>query len=535
MPSPFDFWDIKDAQVAVQLPTERANKLVEYRDFAEGRHFRDWDGWTGPIPVPDDPDYVNIRAEIERGFVSRGVIGEVITRHVNGCLGRDVRFSLVPRRILADGEAATPDEQARIDEAQGWLTTWVDERKLNQEYDTVCKTLGYAGLAYQRPFIAPGALDENGALPAADIATNLGRIYVHFPQPGEAVLYTDPRTQSQCSIYLYREIVSDRPSQAQGKPGAERAELTYLDGENTVIRILGDKVDDTQDFAYALSRRLLMSSMARPALINESVVSQQKLLNKTLSMKSINMDLAGFRERVTINARMGGSYQTNSAGVEEFVANVLPVGPSALTNLTGYKLKDADGNETLATPQFQWLDPVPVQTFIDTERSAYLAILAECNQLHYAVSADAGISAESRQTAMAAYLIDLLQTKQQIDQGWAWLLETVLALAATVSNQAGRYDDLRVSAEASVDPGPINESMIQTTMTLWQNGMLSLDTALGWVGIDDSTAEIAKIQLEQAADAERRATMATAMLEAAGTRFDRGQNEVVPQMAGAGV
>lgn len=522
MPTVFDEWTLEDAQAAVQAATGDAETLKSYRAYLEGDHWQNWAGWTGPMPVSEDPEYHALCREIERGFVSRGVVREVIDRHVNGVLGRDIKWQVVPKRELAEDENPTAQEQARMDEAMGMLREWVDARKLNLVYDEIGRILAYAGKAYQRLFVAPGALDGEGRLLPGDLPTRLNHIYVNFLHPGESALYTDPRTQAQCSIYLYTEQTSDRPSLAQASQGQKRAELTYLDGDLTVIRILGEggnpgmepddganvslpaQEESDQDFAYNLGGRLFMESLERSPLMNEQVVSQQKLLNKTLSMKGRNMDMAGFRERVVTNAQMGGSYQADAQGNKVFVPHSMPAGASSLLNLTGYVLRDKDGNETaLANPSFQAVDPVPVTSFLQTEESAYLAILAEVNQLHYAMSNDATASGISRETAMAAYLIDLLQTKQQIDLGFAWLLETALELAATLSGQSGRYRDLRVSAESTVDPGPISPEMIRVILDLWREEKLTLRTGLNWIGIEDIDGEIAGLQAEAAERAER--------------------------------
>lgn len=514
MATPFDEWTLADAQAAAALAKEQQARLQSYRAFVEGDHWQNWAGWTGPVPIPDDPDYTTLAQEIQRGFVSRGVIREVIDRHVNGVLARDIQWQLVPRRELAEDEQPSTDEQARMDEATTLLREWVEARTLNQIYDELGRILTYAGKAFQRIFVAPGAGAPEDILLQGTVSEILNRIYVNFLHPGEAVVYTDPRTQAKCSVYLYTEQVSDRPSLAGTAQGEEKAELTYLDGGMTVIRIVGnadappgertvDAIIEGGGFAYDLGGRLLMGSLERSPLLNEQVVSQQKLLNKTLSMKSRNMDMAGFRERVTTNAQMGGSYQTDDQGNKVFVPHSLPSGPATLTNLTGYVLKDENGKETLVSPTFQAIDPVPVTSFLQTEESAYLAILAEVNQLHYAMSGDATASGTSRETAMAAYLIDLLQTKQQIDLGFAWLLETVLALAATLAGQVGRYADLRVSAEASVDPGPISPDMIRVVLDLWRDERITLRTGLSWIGIEDVEGELAQLQQELAERAER--------------------------------
>jgi len=524
MASIFDEWDYSDAKAAAQLSTEDSKRLDSYRRAVGGDQFQNWDWWIGPMPLETDQDAAIVRTAIERGFVSRNALSGCVGRHTNGVLARSVKWSIIPVRELANDQQPTPEEQTRIDEAEALLKQWVKERKLNQEYDKLCDDLLIAGVAYQRPFIAPGEIDENGIVPQADLATSLNRVYFNFPLPGEAVVWTDPRTQQKCSVYLYREVTSSRPSEAAKQQGDERAELTYLDGDQTIIRIVGGDTDSVSEFSYPLGKRILMSNMNRRPLINPQVVSQQKLLNLALTMKERNVILGGFLERVAINAQMNGSFETLGDGSKRFVADPLPVGAGAMTTLTGYVISDEDGKQRLSTPNMLWREPVDVTTFLETEQSAYEAILAECNQLHYSMSNDATASGVSRLTAMAAYLIDLIQTKQQIDAGWAWLLETALSLAAVLSGQAGRYGDLRVAAECSVDPGPISVEMLKATMELTGGQpLLSVDTAMGWIGVEDSTAEQAKMEEEQAAQSEREAEMASIALERAQREFNAGQ------------
>lgn len=503
MPTPFDEWTLEDARIAAQLSADKAKELQSYHDFVDGSHWQDWGGWTGPIPDPGDPDVVMLSDGIVRGFVSRNVLGEGVGRHVNGVLGRNIKWSVVPGRELAQDEQPSADEQARIDEVTALLKEWVTVRKLNQLYDKLGENLLVEGVAHQRLFVAPGEVNADGVVPNADLATSLGRVYFNFPLRGEAVVWTDPRTQAKCSIYLYREVTSSRPSESAKVQGDERAELTYLDGEQTIIRIVGAEKEgvaqqDAEGFTYPLGKRLLMADMSRKPLLNPQVVSQQKLLNKTLSQMARNGDMAGFRERVTYNARMGGTLVTGSDGVERFVADPLNVGASSMIRLTGYKIVDAEGNQSITTPGMDWIDPVPVATFLEAAKSAYEAILAEMNQLHYAMSDDASASGTSRQTAMAAYLIDLLQTKQQVDAGWAWLLETALSLAEVLAGQVGRFADLRVAAECAVDPGPISADMIRVVIELWREGRLTLKTGLGWIGVEDIDGEIAGLEAEEA-------------------------------------
>lgn len=528
----YDQWTIDDAKLAAQLSTEQAKDLESFRAFVSGSHFQGWDGWIGPKPLDGDKNAMDVRAEIERGFVSYNALGEGVGRHVNGCLGRDVKFSVVTRRKLPQDQTPTPDEQTRIDEATDLLTKWVDDRKLNQEFDKVAEELLVAGLAYLRPFVAPGQVDANGVVPTADLATSLNRVYFSHPLRGEAVVWTDPSTQQRCSIYLYRQVTSSRPSQVQGKQGDERAELTYLDGDATIIRIVGADSEsiDPNGFSYPLGKRVLMADMARKPLLNPQVVSLQKLLNLALTMLERNVILGGFLERVATNAQMNGHYEDQPDGTRKYIYDEVPIGAGAMTALTGYILRDAAGNESIATPNMLWRDPVDVKTFLDTVGAAYERILAEMNQAHYAAAGSTGISAEARLVSMAAYLIDLLQTKQQVDAGFSWLLETALALAAILAGLAGRFDDLRVSAECSVDPGPISADEKRVAMDLTGGQpLLSVKTAQSRIGVEDTDGE----QQQMDKEAEKAAETQGADLSGVQSLVDklRGQNGTAPVSA----
>lgn len=510
MTTVFDEWNLEDARAAIAASAGNVKDVASYRKFVDGDHWQDWDGWIGPKPdIAGDADALRMLQEVERGFVSRNAIGECVGRHVNGVLARNVKWTVGPRREMADGDQPTAEEKALAEEATQLLKAWVEARKLNQEYDKLAKELLIASFAHQRMFIPPGEVDGNGVVPNADLATSIGKVYVHFPLAGEAAIYTDPRTQQKCSVYLYRETTNSRPSQAQAAQGEERAELTYLDGDNTVIRIIGSNGESGgEPYSYGLGRRLLMSQLEREALVTKPAISLQKLLNLSKTMKQRNVILGGFLERVAINAQLDGVFEEVN-GQRKFVPSSMPVGAGTLTTLTGYAIDDGDGKQTLVTPNMLWRDPVSVETFLDTEKSTYEDILAECNQLHYAMAGDATASGVSREQAQAAYLIDLLQTKQQIDLAWSWLLETALAMAAVLSNQADRYDELRVSAEASVDPGPISADVMRVAMELaGGQPLLSVKTAQGWVGVEDVDGEQAQIAKEQEAQAQ--------MLDAAG-------------------
>ncbi len=70
--------------------------------FANGDHWQDGDGWTGPRL--DDNHALSSTADshTERIFVSEDVIGDIIERHVSGVVGRPPTWMIIDRQATAE-------------------------------------------------------------------------------------------------------------------------------------------------------------------------------------------------------------------------------------------------------------------------------------------------------------------------------------------------------------------------------------------------------------------------------------------------
>lgn len=508
-----DFAAMTLKQATESIPDAAAEWLKANSKFYSGDHWQDGTAWSGPLPDATHPLYRDLTLEIQRGFVSKNTVAEVVGRHVAGVVGREPMWSMALRRPLAEGEEPTAEEQTLIDEAEALLTDWWDSRGIHHIIQDAAATCLWARRGPLRLFVPSGLLQPDPAnpdarlVPQADLQTSVSRIYLDQPEPARAAVILDRETMRQTGIYLHK------------KDKEERAELTYLDeGGNTVLRIAGvDKETSLPAFTLPLGGHLMMFELSRPRLITDQVIQNQKALNLALTMLSRNVVMAGFLERTYLNAQLPGKMEPdpNRPGEERFVPEQLHVGAGATNFISGVTTLDANGNEIIATPSLVYRDPVPVTTFRDTRLESYRTILEECQQLHALISGDSTASGESRKQALTDFKQSLSDTRSQVEEALRWLLETVLALAAVFAGQPGRYDTLRAVAECRLDLGPVSADDQRIAKELVEAEIISRETARGRVGVDDTDAEAIKIEAEQGAISQRNSqALATAVLNA---------------------
>lgn len=318
-----------------------------------------------------------------------------------------------------------------------------------------------------------GELDENGNVPTAPLDESLARIYLDTPDPDQAALVTDPRTRRQAGIYAYEETDLDDRS-------TDRTELVYLDDAGRTVL----KVDDAEPFVLDLGRRLTIYAMTGDALITAPVRQQQYLLNMAKTMMGRNVVLGGFLERIIFNAQMPSG---------DFKA-----GAGTTNALMGAPIYDDFGRVTgYTSPSIVYRDPVSVQTFEDTERSAYRAILEETFQLHALISGDATASGESRKQARADFEASLGPTVAQVERATRWLLETLLAMGAVFAGTPGRYADLRAVVTCRINSGPISGDEQNQARENVKAGLLSEESGMARIGVADVDAEKAVIATER--------------------------------------
>lgn len=506
-----DFATIDFDQARKMLP-KMDERLKANLAFYHGDHWQEGAAWVGPILSANHKLYAEIVAEIKREMVSRGVIAEIVSRHVAGVVGQEPAWTLTLRRALQPGEEPSQAERQLINEAESALTNWWDalqgisdeEQLVNIhtviQLSTAMLLLG--GRATLRLLVPPGQLDPQGRVPRGTLEESLRRIFLHQPRIDQAARSIYPATMQPIAVCAYMV----------GK--TEYMELCYTEGDSTVIRLVtaGDEIT-YEPARLPLGGRLTMHELRRrEVLVTEQLRQQQKSLNLAVTMRQRNIVTAGFLEATYFNTQLPGEEKPDpTTGQLKFVPDRVYLGPGARNFFAGITTQDADGSEKIANPSVVYHEPAPVDVFNATEMAVYRAMLAEAHQLHALLSGDAASSGESRKQAMADFEESLLLTKPQVEAAVRWLLETALAMAAVFSGQPGRYAGLRVQAKCHLRVGPLSEGEQKLVGELADKKLLSKETARTRLGIEDPDAEAARVDSEQQSE---QMLLSTALLNA---------------------
>jgi hypothetical protein len=522
-----------------QLTLEQAQNIVNSRrddnaeinlDYLRGDHWRNGEGWVGPrISSYNDPGTSQLSlAAIKKAFVSRNTIAEVTRRQVGGVLGRDLHWKFTVKRELEETEKTDPvtritkmvkeqpsaAEEALINEAEAALVNWWDKRSVKDALEMMDASALNTKRGVLRLYVPPDLRDDGGNLPPGDLETCLGYIWLQHLGTNEdslelefasGTVYTEKRSRRQLGVFTYNEAL-DLVSQEQGSQSNsedERAELTYLDDAgNTVIRVIDDEGDVEPPMVMPLGGRLTIFEMNRTWLITPQVISLQKMLNLSLTMKQRNSVQAGFLERIFFNVDWPSEKRVVD-GKETWVRKPMEIGPGVATEFKGLEIRNDDNDVTgHATPSVVYRDPVSPATFIETEESAYKSILQEVQQLHYLIAGDAVVSGESRKQARDSYTQDLKLSASKVQEAARWLLETVLAEASFFAGRAGEFEGLRAYVEAHIDSGPIGPDDMRVAREMRDGDLWSEERAMSETGVEDVDAEKARIAKERAQRSE---------------------------------
>lgn len=489
MPTPFDDYDKQAAKK--KLGEDVWEETSVNRSFMEGDHWQNGAGWVGPAPQSTEEGYSTTMAQIERAFVSRNVIHEVVERHVGGVLGREPAWGLVPIEKVPEGEEVPEGDKKTIDEVMGFLQDWWDEKEVHNLLKKAASSALWAQKGNVRLYIPSGLAESDGTVNAADLQAALDYIHPDHPLAEDCSVQEDDDTKSTIGILLYR--TNDGQD--------ENYELVYLDekvGEDppeTIIKLM-TKEDGDSEYRFKLGGRITMYQLDRDPLITPQVQQGQKALNLAVSMIPRNIVTAGFLERVLLNAQMPGEWELDSNGERtRFVPTALNVGAGTTNFFRGIDYQEQDpmtgkNRTVLATPSVHWRDPVDTRFATDAKRSHYEDILEEVDQSHILKQQHANASGKSLEQARADFLNSLRDTKIKMDAMGRWLIETALSMAEFLSNSPGKYTDkFRVTFDCRIDPGPVGSDEKTQYVNASEKQIISRRTARRLSGIQDVDAE----------------------------------------------
>lgn len=491
----------------------RPSGAVANSKYDVGDHYQQGLGYIGAKPLPGTAGYSQTMLQIQQGFVSENVIKEVTDRHIAGLLGREPLWGFLPfdapspsaerrrkvfsklfnivRTVIQRSSTGNVDNLAQ--EADEALTSaWWNTKKVRDTLKQAVRTALLEERATVRFFFPALARNESGQfLQQSDLASALTIPQIEVLTSDKAGIFVDEETQQEFGLHVYK-VDDDK----------QAASLTYVQGGLTILRIMVEKQAD-QAYSFELGGRLLMYEITRDALITEQVRSLQKSLNLARTMMVRNVNLAGSLERTIMNAERPKIKKqitdaTEAAGYrEEVKESDYFVGAGATMFLTGMLVKDEQGKIiNRANPNISFRDPVSTKTFTETRDDLYSAILSGCFQRFALISGDATASGISRLQARSEFESSLKDSKDAVDDLGRWLLETHLRLGALLCNRSKEFLQLRCDFNAIIETGPVSPEEKQAIISLVSAGLMSKETAMSLLGIDDTDAELERIAQE---------------------------------------
>lgn len=522
-------------------PRSRQNPIAINRAFYQGDHWQAGAGYIGPHPQATDPAFNETMVEVANIFTSQNAVREVDDRHVSGTVGKPWRWSFVPRRETGD-QKANAEEQKAIDEATGFMRTWLLARKVPTLVRSAVATLLLAERSALRLAVPAGLTTTNAVgetvVEAKSVEEALAKIWPEHPSPEEAAVISDPDTKLEAGVIVYEGAAeSDDDEETE-----DYAWLCFLNEVgDTVIRIIGaddeaeEQASDAEasaavrdgDSTLQLGGRLTMFEMHRPALITPQVQQAQRALNFALTMVPRNVTTGGFVERLLMDAQAPGEPEiVDGKRTGRWIERPFYVGAGTTNFVEGaeYEVTDDQGNKIIrrGSPSAVFREPVKPDASLTAKDAHYRSILSEVGQLHVLISGDATSSAVARIQARAEYLNTLLLTQPEVEAALRWLLETALAMAEAIAGTPGKYTNLlRADVTCKLDTGPITpEERAAIEASIGKT--LSQETAMLMLGIDDVDAEKTRMASDPAARTIRgkEIGLALAQLTAAGATLE---------------
>lgn len=489
------FYDYGLQTVRADLRQALTDYTISAKNYFDGDHWQTGEGWIGPFPEvnTNEPEAVALIVTLEEGFVSENVVREVVERHRNGVVGTEPNWYLTPIEPLAEGEEISKEMATKIKEASAIVSDWWDRRKvLNLLQDVVDRRL-FGGSGTMRLFVPRGKVGDLGEVVNVTPGKGARRyVFAEAPEIGDAAIVLNLETYDTAAVYTWKEGSRDY------------AEVSFLtnpdeDESKTLVRTFGPdgsrKGGLMFEYEADLGGEILLFEMKGKPIITPQVIQNQKVVNLARTMMKENVIFGGFLQTVITNASVPGKWEMVD-GKRKFIPDSFVLSPGVVSFVQSQTVTDQDGNERALPTSINYKEPVPVTTFTDTRDSAKEAILSEVKQLHSLAKGDGAASGEARKQARYDFLKSLLSTKPEVDGLVRWVVTLVLEFEAAFTGRSGYFRDLRVVSDIKVNAGPLSADEKTEIRADRDAGLISEQTAMALLGVDDVDAEAAQIDEE---------------------------------------
>ena len=246
-------------------------------------------------------------------------------------------------------------------------------------------------------------------------------------------------------------------------------------------------------------------------------------------MFNLALDGSGMPERWLINAQLHGSMQGEGTN-KRFVPDEITVGPGTMPVLQGLPITDPN-TRTLSgytTPNVISFEPMNPDLFERGFALAQAAFHDEVNQAHALMNSDATASGFSRSQAAADHENSAHDGSSPLERIIRDANTAALRLAFNILNAGSdqpfaALEPYRVQVTMQVQYAPSSPVEDENTRANHDASLIDREEAMRRIGVEDTGAMVARIELEREQDIKRGADQAAADQANAGQAGTGGQ------------
>lgn len=474
--------------------------------YDEGDHWQDGEGFL-PFAYMDAAQKMESKERIRLGFVSENVIGKVNDNEQNGLLGREPDYSAVLPEDAPDAEKDRLEKvQSQIESA---IVRYWNERESIKLFREAFRLAAVQEKAVVRAFLPKGYVSQTGQIKTqSELLAAMKMLQFEVLSASVAGVFKDTDFYNDYGVFV------------KESEGIKKIELTSVDpAGKTRLRIIKQTTgqatakatlptlatyipDDRQSIEDAkpqdLAGQILMFEITRPALIDESIISNQKDVNLGRTMKGRTTYLNGNRAMFTMNAQQPEDENGNPVPIE--------LGGGSVNSLAGIPVWKGEGEQRelvgYANPSVEIIEPIDPENFIKAVEDSAAAIYRQACQEHLTISESASVSGKSKEESRTAFEKKLTDLKPTFDALGRWYL-TVLVYFAVANSTEVSIEDLkrfRFDFNCIVDAGTPSIEARNAAAQDVKDGRLSNETYLSkYVGLEDADAEQSRIETSETA------------------------------------
>jgi len=506
-------WSLADAQAALGSVVDAGPTLpglLSSLAYLRGDHKQDWKVYRGPgIDANGDLSHES-RVKLAQQWTPVPEVEGCSQERVSGTCKTEADVGL--EWLMPDGQQEAPEA-----EREAWMhfmrAAW-EAKEFWGKVKKIPEHTTAAGWGCLRWFVSRDALqqgeDGRATVPRQATREEAARI-VHLvaPDPASCAVYVDPDTQRETAVFTYHDDA-----------GLPAAEVWFARGDRTVLRRLENAAEAEVEYPWGGLLPIVQANLTQ--LLTEPVRALQASLDATSTGLFRNGLNHGYSQHFQLDALPAGHWtETEPVAGADFTLvqpdgsmlyyeadQAASLGPATIHYPQGVpyiaEYDDAGRPKRVerTSPKVQYHEPSAPDNIIRTA-DWYIRQIREAFKQGHRVAGDGGTaeaSGDAYEQKRAAFqdLLDMDAQALQVLVARTWTVGTVICDWLAGADEPVFPTRWSVSVTMRPNAGHVSSGRQQEIRANVDAGLVSEDTGRQQLGVQDTAAERARLQEQQA-------------------------------------